>query len=137
MADVTFSGISTPANKANVVIKSAGGSISKHDWVYIDTANNGVVKQAQADGTELEGTVYGMALHAASSGEFVLIAIHGAVVMVGGGLTANTRYVLSETAGATAPQGDLTSDSYISEVCFALSTTSLKIDINNTGNQVA
>ena len=132
MADITFSGVSTPDSKSYVEIRVAGGTIAKHDWVYIDTSDNNKVKAADADASA-SAVVLGMALHAASSGEYVQIAKHGATVTVGGGLTAKTFYYLSTTAGGTAPIADLSSGDYISQVCFATSTTELIIDINNTG----
>jgi hypothetical protein len=132
MTAITFSGASTPDSKSGVKIRVAGGTISKHDWVYIDTTDNSKVKAADAD-VEASAVVYGMALHDAVSGEFVMIAIDGAVVTVGGGLTAKTFYYLGTTAGETVPLGDLSSGDYISQVCFANSATELVIDINNTG----
>jgi hypothetical protein len=132
MADITFSGVSTPGSKAKTITEVAGGTIAKHDWVYRDTADNNKVKAADNDAVA-SAVVLGMALHAAASGEFVLIAVDGATVTVGGGLTAKTTYYLSGTAGATAPLADVTSGKYISRVGIATATTTLLIDINNTG----
>jgi len=136
MADVTFSGNAVVNNIKYVEVRVAGGTITKHQIVYIDTSDNNEVKPTDADASA-SAVAYGMALHAAASGEFVLVAKNGATITVGGGLTANTRYVVSTTAGAIAPQADLGSGDYITEVAFANSTTELVLDINATGNTVA
>jgi hypothetical protein len=130
MADVTYSGVATPDKKPTVRI--AGGTIAKHDLVYVDTSDSNKVKAADND-AEATAVLYGMALHAASSGEYVLVATNGMTVTVGGGLTAKTEYYASGTAGATAPIADVTSGKYISRIGFATATTALKIDINNSG----
>ena len=135
MAPITYSGVATPNSMALVKIRVAGGAIDKHDLVYIDATDNNKVKAADNDAAA-SAVLYGMALHAASTGEFVLIAIDGAVVTVGGGLTAQTTYYASSTAGKTAPLGDLASGDYISRFCFASTTTQLTIDINNTGELI-
>lgn len=132
MTAVTFSGVSTPDSTKNVEIRVAGGTIAKHDAVYIDTSDNNKVKAAVAS-AEASAAAYGMALHAASSGEYVLVAKNGATVTVGGGLTAKTRYVVGGTAGEIELQSDLSGGEYITEFCFANSTTELIIDIRATG----
>jgi len=130
MATVTFSGVATPDKKPTVRI--AGGTIGKHAAVYIDTTDNNKVKEAAA-GAAATAVVYGIALHAASSGEYVLVATDGTTLTVGGGLTAKTRLVVSGTAGDIELQSDLTGGEYISEVGYATATTTLVIDINVTG----
>jgi len=132
MAAITWSGVSTPDNPKHVQIRTAGGTIAKHDMVYIDTSDNNKVKAAD-NGAAATAVVYGMALHAASSGEKVLVATNGAEITVGGGPTAKTRYVLGGTAGETELQSDLSGGEYITEVLFAESTTVVVIDIRVTG----
>ena len=132
MAAVTWGGVSTPDNQKYIVVRKAGGTIAKHDMVYIDLTANNVVKAA-SNGAAASAVVYGMALHAASSGEYVLIATNGATVTVGSGPTAKTRYCLGNTAGASELQSDLTGGEYITEVFFANSTTEIVIDIKVTG----
>ena len=132
MTAITWSGVATPDSQKNVVVRVAGGTIAKHDLVYIDTSDNNKVKVAD-NGAAATAVVYGMALHAASSGEYVLIATNGARLTVGGGPTAKTRYVLGGTAGESELQSDLSGGEYITEVLLALSTTEIEIDINVTG----
>lgn len=137
MADVTFTGTSAIVDNIKyVATRRAGEALSQFDIVYIDATDGNRVKKADADASA-SAVAYGMVLHSCADEMFCLVATDGATITVGGGLTANTRYVVSATAGKLAPQADLLSGDYISEVCFANSTTELKLDINNTGNTVA
>jgi hypothetical protein len=131
MSDITYTGKSTPSNKADIEVRVAGGTIVKHDWVYADTTASNKVKQCDNDATATAKAL-GMALHAAVSGEYVLVAKNGARVTVGGGMTAKTFYYLSGNVGKTAPLADLLSGDYITPVCFAESTTVLVVDIHDT-----
>ncbi len=133
MANVTFTGVAIPDNKSNMAIRVAGGTIAKHDVVYIDTSDANSVKPASASSSATD-YAYGIALHAASDGEYVLIATNGATLTVGGGLTANTRYVVGADAGKIEPQSSLSGGEYICELGYANSTTELYIDIYYTGN---
>jgi len=133
MANVTFTGVAIPDNKANMACRVAGGTIAKHDIVYIDATDANSVKPADASAAAT-AVAYGMALHAASDGEYVLVATNGATVTVGGGLTANTRYVVGGDAGKIEAQSGLSGGEYICELGFANSTTELYIDIYYSGN---
>jgi hypothetical protein len=133
MANVTFTGVAIPDNKSNMSCRVAGGTIAKHDVVYIDTSDSNSVKPADASASA-SAYAYGLALHGASDGEYVLVATNGATVTVGGGLTANTRYVVGGDAGKIEPQSGLSGGEYICELGYANSTTELYIDIYYTGN---
>ena len=110
----------------------AGASIVAGDWLYMDTANNNVMKLAQADGTALEATVYGMALNTASIGQPVLVARAGDVDF-GCTITVAAVYILSATAGKICPVADLVSSSYLSIVGYGTATDNLVIAIQNSG----
>lgn len=110
----------------------AGASIVAGDWLYMDTANNNVMKLAQADGTALEATVYGMALNTASIGQPVLVARAGDVDF-GCTITVAAVYILSVNAGKIAPVADLASSSYLSIVGYGTAADNLTIAIQNSG----
>lgn len=110
----------------------AGASIVAGDWLYMDTANNNVMKLAQADGTALEATVYGMALNTASIGQPVLVARAGDVDF-GCTITVAAVYILSATAGKICPVADLVSSSYLSIVGYGTAANNLVIAIQNSG----
>ena len=110
----------------------AGASIVAGDWLYMDTANDNVMKLAQADGTALEATVYGMALNTAAIGQPVLVARAGNVDF-GCVLTVAAVYILSATAGKICPVADLVSSSYLSIVGYGTAANNLAIAIQNSG----
>ena len=110
----------------------AGAAIAAGDWLYMDTANDNVMKLAQADGTALEATVYGVALNSAAVGQPVLVARSGALDY-GCVLTVGVIYILSATAGKICPSADLASSSYCSIVGVGTVADNLKLNIFNSG----
>ena len=114
----------------------AGATIAAGDWVYIDTANSNVLKLAQADGTVLEATVFGMALNGGVAGQPILVAISGDVA-VGAVLAVAMTYILSATAGKMDPVADLASSSYLSIVGFGTTTSNFRFHIKNSGIEKA
>lgn len=114
----------------------AGATIAAGDWLYMDTANDNVMKLAQADGTALEATVYGVALNSASTGQPVLVARSGDIDF-GCVLTVAAVYILSATAGKICPVADLASSSYCSIVGVGTAADNLLIDIINSGVEKA
>jgi len=110
----------------------AGAAIAAGDWLYMDTANNNVMKLAQADGTALEGTVYGLALNSAAIGQPVLVARSGDVDF-GCVLTVGEIFILSVNAGKICPASDLAASSYVSIVGVGTAADNLKINIFNSG----
>ena len=110
----------------------AGATIAAGDWLYMDTANDNVMKLAQADGTALEATVYGVALNSAAVGQPVLVARSGDLDY-GCVLTVGEIYILSATAGKICPSADLASSSYCSIVGVGTVADNLKLNIFNSG----
>ena len=111
----------------------AGGAISKFNAVYLDTTDNYKAKAA-VNTAEATAHVSGIALADATDGELVLIAISGAVLTCDAStFTADTRYVLSDTAGEMGTDAILSGGDYISEIGFANSETEFVVDILNTG----
>lgn len=134
MADLAPTAASVVAAD-EAVVKSehvAGASLAAGDWVYMDTANNNVMKLAQADGTALEATVYGMCLNTAAIGQPVLVA-RGGNVDFGCTITVAAVYILSVNAGKIAPVADLASSSYLSIVGYGTAADNLAIAIQNSG----
>jgi hypothetical protein len=112
-------------------IWTAGATIAAGQWLYKDTANSNVMKLAQGDGTSLEGTVFGMALNSASSGQPVNVATGGRVT-VGSVVTAGIFYFLSSTAGNMELFSDVTAGENTSQVAYATAATIVMIYIKNT-----
>lgn len=139
MADIAITASSVVAADGAVSKQEyiAGATIAAGDIVYVDTANNNVVKLAQADGTALEATVKGMALNSAASGQPVLVAVSGDVT-VNSVLTVAQVYILSATAGKICLDvTDLDSSEYLSIVGIGTTATNLKLNIFNSGVEKA
>ena len=134
MADLAPTAASVVAEDGAVTKSEhiAGATIAAGDWLYMDTANSNVMKLAQADGTALEATVYGMALNSASTGQPVLVARAGDVDF-GCTITVAAVYILSVNAGKIAPVADLVSSSYLSIVGYGTAADNLTIAIQNSG----
>jgi hypothetical protein len=110
----------------------AGAAIAAGDWLYMDTAASNVMKLAQADGTAIEATVYGVALNTAALGQPVLVATAGDLDF-GCVLTVAQVYILSVNAGKICPVGDLAASSYCSIVGVGTVADNLQIKIHNSG----
>ena len=83
-------------------------------------------------GTAAVRTVYGIALHASLDGQPLSVIKRGPLTL-NAVLTAGTTYVLSSTPGGIAPQADAASGDEVVILGVALSTTSLDVNIKNTG----
>ena len=114
---------------------TAGATITAGQVCYMDTANSNVAKLAQSDGTALEGTVKGIAMHGASSGQPIILAVSGDID-IGATVTVGETYVLSQTAGGIAQVGDLSSGDYVSHIGVGTAADNLKISIVNSGVEV-
>jgi hypothetical protein len=134
MADLTVTAASVLWTSGTKEVGIAGAAITAGQALYIDTANSNVLKLAQADGTALEATVAGVALHAAGTGQPVSYATTGSIINIGA-TTAKVHYVVSATAGGVAPIADIaTTGHYISRIGYATTAGGVfVVDIKNTG----
>lgn len=136
MADVTVTAGSVVATSSTITQQgTAGATITAGQTVYIDTANNNVLKLADSNASSLTATVAGIALNSASSGQPVIYAVSGTLTC-GFTATAGAVYVQSATAGGIAPVADLTTGWRTSIIGIATSTTVLKLGINNSDTAV-
>lgn len=130
MADITI----TAANCVRVAGSvnknyNAGASITAGQSVYLKTSDS-TWRLAQADGTAEEagsGTIVGVALHAAASGQPLAVQTDGTIT-IGGTVVAGTIYVVATTAGGIAPWADLATTNKVTVLGYA--TTSAIIAIN-------
>ena len=137
MADlsITAANVSGADGEWSRVELVAGATITAGQICYMDTANSNVAKLAQSDGTALEGTVKGIAMHGAASGQPIILAVSGDIDL-GATLTVGETYVLSQTAGGVAPIGDLASGDYVSHIGIGTAADNLKISIVNSAVEV-
>jgi hypothetical protein len=138
MADLTVTAASVLFTTGTKSTGVAGAAITAGQPLYIDTANNNVLKLAQCDSTALEATVEGIALHAAGTGQPIVYAANGSTINVGATTAKTTTYLVSATAGGIAPQADISTGGFrISRIGYATATDgTFVVDIRNTGATV-
>lgn len=136
MADLSITAASVVADDVSKEELVAGATIAAGDVLYMDTANGDVMKLAQADGTSLEATVYGIALCGAATGQPVIVARSGDLD-IGASLTVAGVYILSANAGKICPVADLASSSYLSIIGVGTAADNFKISILNSGVEKA
>lgn len=133
MADLSVTAASVLFVSGQKLTGVAGAAITAGQALYLDTAAN-TLKLAQCDGTTLEATAEGIALHAAGTGQPITYAPHGSVINIGATTSKAVTYFVSAAAGGVAPQADLVSTNKISRLGYATATDgSFVVDIKNTG----
>lgn len=132
MADLSVTAASVVTSSGNALDGTAGATITAGQVLYVDTADSNKLKLAQADGTALQATVAGIALHGAASGQPIRYQATG-TINVGATLTVGQVYVVSATAGSIAPYSDLTSSDYVSVLGVATTAAILSMQIQNSG----
>ena len=131
MADLTITAANVVLVSGNTSTKNASETITVGDLVYSSAATT-VGVAANDDATE--DTVVGIALNAATTGQPVNYAEHGAVVGFGAILTVGVFYCLS-AAGAISPTADSATSDYVSLAGYGMTTSNMKMQFLNTGLQ--
>lgn len=112
----------------------AGEAVTAGQAVYLDTAASpNSWKLCQCDGTAIEATFGGVALHTAATGQPLAVLTPGGVVTIGATVVTGTVYVVSATYGALCPWADLVSTNKVSLVGYANTTGQLTLLGINTG----
>lgn len=137
MADITITATGVVAETDAIVVDgTAGGTITAGMPLYIDSANNNVLKPADGNVTAAEAAVVGIALHGASSGQPIKYQTRGQI-KINATLTVGQIYVLSTNAGNIAPVSDLTTGTYTTIIGVAIDADSFKLNIFASGVQKA
>jgi hypothetical protein len=133
MADLTITAANVVAGStATVVDGTAGASITAGQVVYHDGATD-TLKLADCDsGTAAVRSPYGIALHAAASGQPLAVLTAGPIT-IGATVAASGIYCLSATAGGICPAADLTTGNYTAVIGVATSTTVIDVKIHEAG----
>ena len=129
-SSVTYTEISSPQT---VVI---GENVTEGRCIYLDSVTD---RYFLADATdETKGDPKYITLSAGVTGEWVM-AISDGTYTAGTTLVQGDPIFLSKTAGAgaMAPDTDLVATNFVTQIGFAVSTTEIAIDFNNTGIEVA
>ncbi len=119
---------------ANAVTENgtAGETITAGQPVYKSSTTNKYMKADSNSATAEAKTARGIALNGASDGQPLQILLKGDVT-IGAGLTAGSRYYLSETAGGIQPEADLGSGENVCLLGLAKSATVLAVNIQTPG----
>lgn len=134
MADLTLTA-------ANVVVSgtgqgrssgTAGETIAAGKAVYLDPTTHKWQLADSNSATAAARHAGGIALNSASLNQPINILTSGAVT-IGGTLTANIPYFLSDTAGGICPIADVGTGEFLCQLGIAISTTVLQVNIQFTG----
>lgn len=137
MADLTITAANCVVDTAEPYVIDystwAGATITAGQVVYKDSTDSDALKLADADLSEAAADAYGVALVGASDGQPCPVLRRG-LVTIGGTVAVGTRYVVSATAGAIAPETDLTTGDYDTTVGRATTTAKLAVDFTSFKN---
>lgn len=122
MADLTVTAANVAYTSGAKATGTAGATITAGQCVYLDSVT-GTLKLAQCDGTAAEAAAVGIALHASLANQPLAYAADGATINIGATTSKATTYCVGAAAGGVAPQADLTSGQYITQLGYATGTT--------------
>jgi hypothetical protein len=130
MADLSITNSSVaPATNATNNTGTAGATIVQGKAVYI-SGTQVLLAQSNAGGT---ASVYGIALNSAYPGQPIEVQI-GGTCTIGATVVVGQTYVLSAAnAGGIAPITDLATGNYVSIIGIGTSTTTIQINLQNSG----
>lgn len=121
MADLTVTAATVAWSSGAKGNGTAGATVTAGQAVYLDSVTS-TLKLAQATSAAAAAAV-GIALHASLSGQPLAYAADGATINIGATTSKATTYCVSATGGGVAPQADLTSGQYITQLGYATGTS--------------
>jgi len=135
MADlaITALNVAMHATAPSTSLVVYGEDVTHGQVVYRHT--DGTHKLAKSGGTKAEAAAVGIALTPGGANDSGIIAQKGSIDL-GATLTVGEIYVLSETAGAIAPEADLVTGDYVTILGVASAADQLELNVNPTGVQV-
>lgn len=112
---------------------TAGASIVAGDVVYKDASDSNKLKLADNDsGTAALRSAYGIALHAAASGQPLSVHREGPIT-IGATVAVGEVYCLSSAAGKICPHADIGAGDYNTIVGIGTSTTVIDVLFHASG----
>ena len=100
MADLSITAANVlPSDQASISEGICGETITAGQAVYIDTANNNVLKLAYNAGTLLQGTVAGIALNGGAAGQVIRYVYQDPALVLGCTMTVGDAIYLGGVAG--------------------------------------
>ena len=113
----------------------SGATVTAGQTVYRDPTTKKFLLADSDSPTEAVRACAGIALHAASNGQPLMIQEEGDINL-GATLTVGEIYVLSDTAGGIMPEADLEAGDYVTVLGVASSASNLKMKIVASGAAV-
>jgi hypothetical protein len=138
MADLTITAASVLAGSGAVKETGvAGASVTAGQAVYKDASDSNKFKLADNDSaTAAVRSFYGIALHAAGSGQPLTVLKSGPIT-IGATTAVGTVYCLSSTAGGICPSADIATGDYNTVIGIGTSTTVIQVQPLAAGAVVA
>lgn len=135
MADISITAANVlPSVLATIHQGTAGATITQGQTVYLDTANNNILKLADSDGVQLVATVAGIAINSASTGQKVDYVVADPSFTLGATILAGDDVWLSDTPGGlTKTRAELEAADYIVHMGVMLTTTTMNLNITIGG----
>jgi hypothetical protein len=121
-----------PTRDTQVRNMEYGATVGIGQLLHFDTADNSC-KLGDSNLSELAATLFGLAMTPGVDGSYGLVAVGGEVVLVGATMAVGETYYLGATAGEIVPDADLAAGHRIAKLGIAVSTTLLRLQIDNTG----
>jgi hypothetical protein len=134
MADLTVTAASVVSGAGSVRESgTAGASITAGQVVYKDSSDSNKFKLADNDSaTAAVRSAYGIALHAAASGQPLSVHKEGPIT-IGATTAVGEVYCLSSTAGAICPHADIGTGDYNTIVGIGTSTSVINVLFHASG----
>lgn len=117
---------------SNITLGSAGATVTAGQVVYKDATDKRFKLADNNHATPAVRVPVGIALHGASAGQPLAILESGSIT-IGGAMTPNTAYYLSDSPGGICPVADLGSGEYPALLGMATSATVLVVKIQVPG----
>lgn len=135
MAELTITESLVTTNNAVITYRSYLTSEAIAAGEVVTQASDSSI--SLADSSVSTDRILGVALTSATgTDEYVVVAVGGEYI-VGATLVAGEMYCLGPTPGKISLFSDLASSDYVRYLGYATDTTSLQLQINNTGVQKA
>lgn len=138
MADLSFDATqltsTVPSEAVGRGVVGAGASIGAGQPLFrASVSPYGLFPSDANHGTPANRAVIGLALNGAADGQPIAWTGGGDMTFADAPLTAGTVYILSANVGKICPIADLASGSNLVIIGVAISTSVLRLSINNTG----
>lgn len=121
-----------PTSNTIVSLVQYGATISAGQSVYLDAADS-KYKLADSNASSATAAIKGVAVTPGVDGGYGYVATGGSIILVGTTMAVGETYYVGATAGTIVPDGDLTTNDYVSRIGTGASATQLDLSVKATG----